>query len=74
MPEAQKELREKCIKKAEFLNTCHNYKDNEKTEYLLDIDNRETSKEVQWSHLYAIMAFHNMTNNIMGFLKRTGIR
>ena len=63
MPEAQKELREKCIKKAEFLNTCHNYKDNEKTEYLLDIDNRETSKEVQWSHLYAIMAFHNMTNH-----------
>ena len=63
MPEAQQELRTKCIEKAEYLNTCHNYKDGESTQYLLDIDSRETDKEVQWSHLYSIMAFHNMTDN-----------
>lgn len=63
MPEAEQELRTKCIEKAEYLNTCHNYKDNELTKYLLDIDNREIDKEIQWSHLYSIMAFHNMTNN-----------
>lgn len=63
MPEAQQELRTKCIEKAEYLNTCHNYKDGESTQYLLDLDSRETDKEVQWSHLYSIMAFHNMTDN-----------
>lgn len=62
MPEAQKEIRAKCIEKAEYLNTCHNYKDGELTNNLLDMDSRETDKEIQWSHLYAIMAFHNMAN------------
>lgn len=64
MPQAQQELRAKCIKKAETLNTCNNFIGTEKTNYLLDIDSRETDKEVQWSHLYALMAFHNMTNGI----------
>lgn len=63
MPAAQAELKEKCIQKAETLNTCHNYRDGELTNYLLDLDSREIDKEVQWSHLYAIMAFHNMANN-----------
>lgn len=63
MPKEQLELKNKCIEKAEYLNTCHNFKDGESTNYLLDVDNRETDKEVQWSHLYAIMAFHNMTDN-----------
>lgn len=63
MSEAEQELKTKCIEKAEYLNTCHNYQDGELTKYLLDIDNREIEKEIQWSHLYAIMAFHNMTNN-----------
>lgn len=63
LPEAQAQLRIKCIEKSEYLNTCHNYKDGEITQYLLDIDSRETDKEVQWSHLYSLMAFHNMTNN-----------
>ena len=62
MSEIEQTLRTKCIEKAEYLNTCNNYKDGEKTEYLLDIDSRETDKEIQWSHLYSIMAFHNMTN------------
>lgn len=63
MPEAQKVLRAKCIEKAEYLNTCNNYKNGEKTNNLLDMDNRENDKLIEWSHLYAIMAFHNMTNN-----------
>lgn len=63
MPEAQKVLRTKCIEKAEYLNTCNNYKNGEKTDNLLDMDNRENDKLIEWSHLYAIMAFHNMTNN-----------
>ena len=63
LPVAEAQLKEKCIAKAEYLNTCHNYRDGEVTNYLLDLDNREIDKEVQWSHLYAIMAFHNMANN-----------
>lgn len=63
IPEADKQLKMQCIEKAEYLNTCHNYIDSENTQYLLDIDSRETDKEVQWSHLYSIMAFHNMTDN-----------
>lgn len=63
MPIAQAQMKEKCIEKSEMLNTCHNYRDGELTNYLLDLDNREVDKEIQWSHLYAIMAFHNMANN-----------
>lgn len=63
MPEAQVALKNKCIERSEYLNTCNNFKDGESTSYLLDVDNRENSKEIQWSHLYAIMAFHNMTDN-----------
>ena len=40
-----------------------NYKDTEKTEYLLDMNNKENDKLIQWSHLYALMAFNNMINN-----------
>lgn len=63
MSDVQVELKNKCIQKSEYLNTCHNYIGNELTNYLLDIDSREIDKQVQWSHLYAIMAFHNMANN-----------
>lgn len=59
----QLEIKNKCIEKSEYLNTCHNYKDNELTNYLLDADNKENDKEIQWSHLYAIMAFANMSND-----------
>lgn len=61
MPEAQIELKNKCISKAEYLNTCNNYIVTEKTNYLLDVDDREIDKCVEWSHLYSIMAFYNMT-------------
>lgn len=63
MSEAQLEIKNLCIEKAEFLNTCNNYVGNEPTIYILDVENRETTKMIEWSHLYAIMAFHNMTDN-----------
>ncbi len=63
LPEAEQQLRTKCIEKAEYLNTCHNYIDTGLTNYLLDMNNRENDKLIEWSHLYALMAFHNMTSN-----------
>ena len=63
MSEVQIELKNKCIEKAKYLNSCNNYKDGELTNYLLDVNDNETSKEIEWSHLYSIMAFHNMANN-----------
>ena len=63
MPETQVELKNNCILKAEYLNTCNNYIGEESTSYLLDVDDRERDKCVEWSHLYSIMAFHNMTDN-----------
>ena len=63
LPPEQAEVRNLCIEKSEYLNTCHNFIGSESTNYLLDVDNRENDKLIEWSHLYAIMAFHNMTNN-----------
>ena len=62
MSEIEQKVRNECIEKASYLNTCHNYINEEVTQSLLDIDNREIDKQIEWSHLYAIMAFHNMTN------------
>ncbi len=56
-------LKNSCIEKADYLNVCHNYIGDELTHYLLDVDNREIDKEIQWAHLYAIMSFYNMNNN-----------
>ena len=63
LPDVDKQLRIKCIEKAEYLNTCNNYIGNEPTNYILDMNNRENDKLIEWSHLYAIMAFYNMTSN-----------
>ena len=63
LPPEQAEIRNLCIEKSEYLNTCHNYIGTESTNNLLDVDNRENDKLIEWSHLYAIMAFHNMTDN-----------
>lgn len=63
LPPAEQEIRLKCIEKSEYLNTCNNYSDGEMTKYLLDMNNRENDKLIEWSHLYALMAFHNMTSN-----------
>ena len=62
MSEEEQNIRLKCIDKASYLNTCHNYINNELTQSLLDVDNRELDEEIQWAHLYSIMMFHNMIN------------
>lgn len=61
MSQEEKEIRTSCINKASFLNMCHNFLDGNFTTSLLDMDNRENDKQIQWSHLYALMAFHNMS-------------
>ena len=62
MSQEEKEVRTSCINKASFLNMCHNFLDGNSTTSLLDMDGRENDKQIQWSHLYAIMAFHNMSD------------
>lgn len=61
LPEEQAKVKESCIEKSEYLNTCNNLIGNISTNYLLDVDGREIDKLIEWSHLYSIMAFHNMT-------------
>ncbi len=63
MSAQERKMKELCIEKANYLNTCHNYIGNSKTNSLLDLDNRELDKQIQWSHLYTLMTFCNMTNN-----------
>lgn len=63
MSPEQLEIKNSCIEMSEYLNTCNNFVGTQSTNYLLDVDNREANKEIQWSHLYSIMAFHNMTND-----------
>lgn len=62
MSQEEKEIRTSCINKASFLNMCHNFLDGISTTSLLDMDSRENDKQIQWSHLYALMAFHNMSD------------
>ena len=64
MPEIQQQLITKCIEKANYLNTCHNYIGKDPTNNLLDVSNKETGKKVEWSHLYALMTFHNVSEGM----------
>ena len=64
MPEIQQELKRKCIEKAEYLNISNNFIGNEPTSSLLDVNHRELDKQVEWFHLYTLMAFHNITSNV----------
>ena len=63
MSAAELEIKNMCISKADYLNSCNNFKDGEPTTYLLDVSDREKDKTIEWSHLYSIMVFANMTNN-----------
>ena len=63
MSETEIEIKNQCISKAEYLNICNNFIGSEPTNYLLDVDDRERDKCIEWSHLYSIMAFYNMTYN-----------
>lgn len=62
MSQEEKKVRSECISKASNLNICHNFLDGISTTDLLDVDSRENDKQIQWSHLYALMAFHNMSD------------
>ncbi len=62
MSEVQQELRTKCIEKADYLNTCNNFIIKEPTNSLLDVNGKETGKKIEWSHLYALMTFHNIAD------------
>ena len=55
-------LKNMCINEVDKLNTCNNFVDNEPSNLLLDVNNKENNKLIQWSHLYSIMTFHNMAN------------
>lgn len=63
MSHAQLEIKNKCIKMSEYLNTSNNFVGTQSTNYLLDVDNRENNKQVEWSHLYTLMVFHNITDS-----------
>ena len=63
MTQEELAIKNMCISKADYLNTCNNYKDGEQTPYLLDVSDRERDKMIEWSHLYSIIAFANMSNN-----------
>ena len=55
-------LKNMCIDEADKLNTCNNFVDGEPTNLLLDVNNKENNKLLQWSHLYSVITFHNMAN------------
>lgn len=60
LSEEELKLKNMCIEKANYLNTCNNLLDDQITKSLLDVDNKEVPKEVEWSHLYTLMLFHNL--------------
>lgn len=62
MPPAQLEIKNKCIKMSEYLNTSNNFIGTQSTNYLLDVDNKENNKQIEWSHLYSLLVFHNIAN------------
>lgn len=59
----ERRMKELCIEKASYLNICDNYIGNSKTYSLLDVNERELDKKIEWSHLYTLMNFCNLTNN-----------
>lgn len=56
------ELKNMCIEEANYLNTCNNFLDNQPTNSLLDTDNKDFVKEIEWTHLYTLMLFQNLEN------------
>ncbi len=59
----EKEIKKMCVNKAEELNTSNNFVDGTPTKLLLDVNSRENDKLINWSHLYSLLTFHNMSNN-----------
>lgn len=63
MSPVQLEIKSKCITMSEYLNTSNNFIGTQSTNYLLDVDNKEDNKQVEWSHLYSLLVFHNIAND-----------
>lgn len=61
LSEEELEIKNLCIKKAEELNSCNNFVDGVPTDLILDVNNREYDKMIEWSYLYSLMTFHNMS-------------
>ena len=59
---AELDIKTMCIEKAEYLNTCDNYVDKEKKNELLDVNNLENNKMIEWSHLSTLMTLENLNN------------
>ena len=57
------QLKKMCEIKADELNKINNTVDGNSIKELLDVNNREYDKLLQWSHLYSIITFHNMAND-----------
>lgn len=62
LSESEINIKNICIEKAKELNTCDNYVDNEKKNELLDVNNLENDKLIEWSHLYTLMTLENLYN------------
>ena len=63
LSESEINIKNICIEKAEELNTCDNYVDKEKKNELLDVNNLENNKMIEWSHLYILMTLENLNND-----------
>lgn len=63
LSESEINIKNICIEKAEELNTCDNYVDKEKKNELLDVNNLENKKMIEWSHLYILMTLENLNND-----------
>lgn len=64
LSESEQQIKNMCIEKAEYLNTCDNFVENEKRNELLDVNNLENTKIIEWSHLYTIMTLENLNNKV----------
>ena len=62
LSEIELNVKTMCIEKAEYLNTCDNYVDKEKKNELLDVNNLENNKMIEWSHLSTLMTLENLNN------------
>lgn len=63
MSEDELKLKNKCIELATVINTCNNFADGLSTNHLLDVNNLEENKQIEWSHLYILMVIQSLNNN-----------
>lgn len=63
MSKDELELKNRCIEKAKVINICNNFIDDKSTNYLLDVNNLEENKQIEWSHLYVLMTLQSLNNN-----------